>query len=101
MDILYVRSSDPFYIVSYYKKWVTTSWTYSSITKEGLYGPPISENIVPDPAIHGPDKAVTVAKAKPLPESDKVPVLSILFAAADEPGLLFLDSDAHGPDQAD
>ena len=24
------RSSDPFYIVSYYKKWVTTSWTHSS-----------------------------------------------------------------------
>ena len=23
------RSSDPFYIVSYYIKWVTTSWTYS------------------------------------------------------------------------
>ena len=22
-------SSDPFYIVSYYMKWVTTSWTYS------------------------------------------------------------------------
>ena len=24
------RSSDPFYIVSYYIKWVTTSWTHSS-----------------------------------------------------------------------
>ena len=23
------RSSDPFYIVIYYVKWVTTSWTYS------------------------------------------------------------------------
>ena len=23
------RSSDPFYIVSYFIKWVTTSWTYS------------------------------------------------------------------------
>ena len=23
------RSSDPFHIVSYYMKWVTTSWTYS------------------------------------------------------------------------
>ena len=23
------RSSDPFYIVSYYIKWVTTSWTHS------------------------------------------------------------------------
>ena len=23
------RSSDPFYIVSYYIKWVTTSWRYS------------------------------------------------------------------------
>ena len=23
------RSSDPFYIVTYYIKWVTTSWTYS------------------------------------------------------------------------
>mgnify|MGYP001295737045 CR=1 FL=1 len=25
------RSSDPFYIVSYYIKWVTTSWTYSTL----------------------------------------------------------------------
>ena len=25
------RSSDPFYIVIYYRKWVTTSWTYSII----------------------------------------------------------------------
>ena len=23
-------SSDPFYMVTYYLKWVTTSWTYSS-----------------------------------------------------------------------
>ena len=23
------RSSDPFYIVTYYKKWVTNSWTHS------------------------------------------------------------------------
>ena len=23
------RSSDPFYLVTYYIKWVTTSWTYS------------------------------------------------------------------------
>ena len=23
------RSSDPFYVVTYYIKWVTTSWTYS------------------------------------------------------------------------
>ena len=25
-----IRSSDPIYIVSYYKKWVTTTWTYST-----------------------------------------------------------------------
>ena len=25
------RSSDPFYTVTYYMKWVTTSWTYSII----------------------------------------------------------------------
>ena len=23
-------SSDPFYVVTYYSKWVTTSWTYSN-----------------------------------------------------------------------
>ena len=23
------KSSDPFYMISYYIKWVTTSWTYS------------------------------------------------------------------------
>ena len=28
------RSSDPFYIVSYYIKWVTTSWTHS--IKKGI-----------------------------------------------------------------
>ena len=28
------RSSDPFYIVTYYMKWITTSWTYS------MDGPP-------------------------------------------------------------
>ena len=27
------RSSDPSHIVIYYKKWVTTSWTYSSISR--------------------------------------------------------------------
>ena len=27
------RSSDPFYIVRYYLKWVTTSWTYSLLYK--------------------------------------------------------------------
>ena len=26
------RSSDPFYIVTYYIKWVTTSWTYRFIS---------------------------------------------------------------------
>ena len=25
-----IRSSDPIYIVSYYKKWATTTWTYST-----------------------------------------------------------------------
>ena len=28
------RSSDPFRIVSYYKKWGTTSWTYSTFTHD-------------------------------------------------------------------
>ena len=28
-DTVCPRSSDPIYIVSYYIKWVTTSWTYS------------------------------------------------------------------------
>ena len=27
---VYTGSSDPFYIVTYYIKWVTTSWTYST-----------------------------------------------------------------------
>ena len=30
MDIQYVQDSDPFYTVSYYIKWVTTSWTHST-----------------------------------------------------------------------
>ena len=29
-DTVCPRSSDPFYIVGYYIKWVTTSWTYST-----------------------------------------------------------------------
>ena len=29
LSAIYPRSSDPFYIVSYYIKWVTTSWTHS------------------------------------------------------------------------
>ena len=28
------RSGDPFHIVSYYVKWVTTSWTYSSNSEQ-------------------------------------------------------------------
>ena len=31
------RSSDPFYLVTYYIKWVTTSWTYSIRSKEQGY----------------------------------------------------------------
>ena len=31
------RSCDPFYIVSYYIKWVTTSWTYSMLYICGKY----------------------------------------------------------------
>ena len=30
LSAIYPRSSDPFYIVSYYIKWVTTSWTHST-----------------------------------------------------------------------
>ena len=28
---MYPGSSDPYYVVSYYIKWVTTSWTYSML----------------------------------------------------------------------
>ena len=28
------RSSDPFYIVSYYIKWVTASWTYRNLSEK-------------------------------------------------------------------
>ena len=28
------RSCDPFYIITYYIKWVTTSWTHSTYSKE-------------------------------------------------------------------
>ena len=31
------RSSDPFYIVTYYIKWVTTSWTYSKYIDTNLF----------------------------------------------------------------
>ena len=29
-NTVFPRSSDPFYLVRYYIKWVTTSWTYGS-----------------------------------------------------------------------
>ena len=32
------RSSDPFYIVTYYIKWVTTSWTDSNIIIHNISG---------------------------------------------------------------
>ena len=28
---MYPESSDPFYVVTYYTKWVTTSWTHSIV----------------------------------------------------------------------
>ena len=31
LSTICLRSSDPFYIVIYYKKWVTTSWTHRKI----------------------------------------------------------------------
>ena len=37
------RSSDPFYLLSYYIKWVTTSWTYS-IIKIGVKWMKLSSN---------------------------------------------------------
>ena len=36
---VFPRSSDPFYMVSYYKKWVTTSWTHSTIYSVTLHDP--------------------------------------------------------------
>ena len=34
-------SSDPFYIVTYYIKWITTSWTYSIILTQSLIYDPL------------------------------------------------------------
>ena len=34
---IYPRSSDPFYIVTYYMKWVSTSWTHISMTTFNSY----------------------------------------------------------------
>ena len=36
-DTICSGSSDPFYIVSYYIKWVTTSWTHSTIMLKGFF----------------------------------------------------------------
>ena len=36
IDTACPRSSDPIYIVRYYIKWVTTSWTYSKIERGTL-----------------------------------------------------------------
>ena len=38
MDItMCPKSSNPFYIVSYYIKWVTTAWSHSNITFIAIY----------------------------------------------------------------
>ena len=34
------RSSDPIYVVTYYIKWVTTSWTYSTESNSTLKSSP-------------------------------------------------------------
>ena len=34
-ELLCVQSSGQFYIVSYYIKWVTASWTHSTVLSEG------------------------------------------------------------------
>ena len=40
-------SSDPFYIVTYYIRWVTTSWTYSKYcTRKKTFKQPKSRNLV-------------------------------------------------------
>ena len=31
------ESSDPFYIVTYYIKWVTTSWTYCTLSRKANF----------------------------------------------------------------
>ena len=33
LDILYVRSSYPFYIIPNYINWVTTTWTNSTVAR--------------------------------------------------------------------
>ena len=44
-----LRSSDPFYIVSYNIKWVTTSWAYSSLSAFKSYkkGGKLQETVFP------------------------------------------------------
>ena len=44
---IYPRSNDPFYIVTYYMKWVTTSWTDGTIflVKCALLIPDVNFNI--------------------------------------------------------
>ena len=37
MGTICPRSSDPFYIVSYYIKWVTASWTHSIMLARGTW----------------------------------------------------------------
>ena len=53
------RSSDPFYIVIYYIKWVTTSWTYSS-DKHVLFLPG-----VPWPSWHLPLPRAVISHPPP------------------------------------
>ena len=36
LDTVCPRSGNPFYIATYYMKWVTTSWTYSTVCPESL-----------------------------------------------------------------
>ena len=50
LSLRVLRSSDQFYIVSYYIKWVTTSWTYSSYVFLLIWTQPVAIFLCQDPS---------------------------------------------------
>ena len=56
------RSSDQFYIVSYYIKLVTTSWTYNSLYRE--QGQTVSEDLQQKNVIDKQNKEIYIYRQK-------------------------------------
>ena len=54
------RNSDPFYIVTYYKKWVTTYWTHSTIHYSSKAMEKERSKIAPPPSLNHAEYIINI-----------------------------------------